>query len=106
MSVLKSVRSRTLLSALSVLVVVAGMLFGANAASADSVQVQSYQRASQTQEKLSFVQACCGMAPGMNKRKQNDMRFVCLVCYIEKEIIPCIILIGQHKMFWSLGLTS
>jgi len=31
------------------LMLVAGMLFGANAASADSVQVQSYQRASQTE---------------------------------------------------------
>ena len=31
------------------LILVAGMLFGANVASADSVQVQSYQRASQTE---------------------------------------------------------
>ena len=49
MSVLKSVRSRTFLSALSVLVVIAGTLFGANVASADSIQVQGYQRASQTE---------------------------------------------------------
>jgi hypothetical protein len=49
MSVLKSVRSTTFLAALSVLVVVAGTLFGANIASADSIQVQGYQRASQTE---------------------------------------------------------
>jgi len=49
MSVLKSASTRTFLAALSVLVVVAGMLFGAIVASADQVQVQSYQRASQTE---------------------------------------------------------
>ena len=49
MSVLKSVRSTTFLASLSVLVVVAGTLFGANIASADSIQVQGYQRASQTE---------------------------------------------------------
>ncbi len=52
MSVRKSVvtpaRSRIFLAIGSSLVMVAGMLFGANAAAADSVQVQSYQRASQT----------------------------------------------------------
>ena len=45
----KPVRSKTFLATLSVLVVVAGMLFGANVASADSVQYQSYQRASQSE---------------------------------------------------------
>ncbi len=49
MSVVKPVRSKTFLATLSVLVVVAGMLFGANVASADSVQYQSYQRASQSE---------------------------------------------------------
>ena len=49
MSVVKPVRSKTFFAILSVLVVVAGMLFGANVASADSVQYQSYQRASQTE---------------------------------------------------------
>ncbi len=49
MSVLKSVCSKTFLSALSVLLVIAGTLFGANVASADSIQVQGYQRASQTE---------------------------------------------------------
>jgi hypothetical protein len=53
MSVLKSVvmsgHSKTFLAAVSVLVVVAGTLFGANVASADSIQVQGYQRASQTE---------------------------------------------------------
>jgi len=52
MSVRKSVKtpvhSRFFLVMSSVLVMVAGMLFGANIAAADSVQVQSYQRASQT----------------------------------------------------------
>ena len=47
--VVKPVRSKTFLATLSVLVVVAGMLFGANVASADSVQYQSYQRASQSE---------------------------------------------------------
>ena len=49
MSVVKPVRSKRFLATLSVLVVVAGMLVGANVASADSVQYQSYQRASQTE---------------------------------------------------------
>ena len=56
MPVVKPVRSKTLLATLSVLVVVAGMLFGANVASADSVQYQSYQRASQTE--------ACAAQPG------------------------------------------
>ena len=49
MPVVKPVRSKRFLATLSVLVVVAGMLVGANVASADSVQYQSYQRASQTE---------------------------------------------------------
>ena len=49
MSFLKSVRPRTFLATLSVLVVISGMLFGANVASADSIQVQGYQRASQSE---------------------------------------------------------
>ena len=49
MSVVKPVRSKRFLATLSVLVVVAGMLFGANVASADSVQYQSYGRVSQTE---------------------------------------------------------
>ncbi len=48
MSVVTPVRSRFFLAIGSSLVMVAGMLFGANVAAADSVQVQSYQRASQT----------------------------------------------------------
>lgn len=48
MTVVAPVRSRFFLSIGSSLVMVAGMLFGATAAAADSVQVQSYQRASQT----------------------------------------------------------
>ena len=52
MSVLKSIaspaRSRIFLAMMSALLMVAGMLFGANVAAADSVQVQSFQRASQT----------------------------------------------------------
>lgn len=48
-SVMKPFRAKTFLASLSVLVVIAGTLFGANIASADSVQVQSYQRASQTE---------------------------------------------------------
>jgi Protein of unknown function (DUF1566) len=48
-SVVKPVRARTFLATLSALVVLAGMLFGANVASADSVWYQSYQRASQTE---------------------------------------------------------
>jgi len=47
--VLKSVRTSTFLAALSALVVIAGTLFGANIASADSIQVQGYQRASQSE---------------------------------------------------------
>ena len=49
MSVVRPVRSKRFLATLSVLIVVAGMLFGANVASADSVQYRSYQRASQTE---------------------------------------------------------
>jgi hypothetical protein len=48
-SVVKPVRARTFLATLSALVVVAGMLFGANVASADSVQYQSYERPNQTE---------------------------------------------------------
>ena len=49
MSVMTPVHSRFFLAIGSSFVMVAGMLFGANiAAAADSVQVQSYQRASQT----------------------------------------------------------
>ena len=48
-SVVKPVRARTFLATLSALVVVAGMLFGARVAVADSVWYQSYQRASQTE---------------------------------------------------------
>jgi hypothetical protein len=48
-SLLNSVRLKSSLAALSALVVVAGTLFGANVASADSIQVQGYQRASQTE---------------------------------------------------------
>ena len=49
MSVVKPVRSKTFLATLSVLVVVAGMLFGARVAVADSVWYQSYGRVSQTE---------------------------------------------------------
>ena len=49
MPVVKPVRSKTLLATLSVLVVVAGMLLGAQVAVADSVQYQSYGRVSQTE---------------------------------------------------------
>ncbi len=49
MSVVKPVRSKRFLATLSVLVVVAGMLFGARVAVADSVWYQSYGRASQTE---------------------------------------------------------
>ncbi len=49
MSVVKPVRARKFLATLSALVVVAGMLFGANVASADSVQYQSYGRVSQSE---------------------------------------------------------
>ena len=49
MSVLKLFRARTFLATLSVLVVLAGVLFGARVAVADSVWFQSYQRASQTE---------------------------------------------------------
>lgn len=48
-SVVKPVRARTFLATLSVLVVVAGMLFGARVAVADSVWYQSYQRVSQSE---------------------------------------------------------
>ena len=48
-SVVKPVRSKRFLATLSVLVVVAGMLFGARVASADSVWYQSYGRVSQTE---------------------------------------------------------
>jgi hypothetical protein len=46
MTVLKSVRSRKFLAALSALAAVAAMLFGANVASGDEVWYQSYQRGS------------------------------------------------------------
>jgi len=46
MAVLKSVRSRKFLAALSALAAVAAMLFGANVASGDEVWYQSYQRGS------------------------------------------------------------
>ena len=49
MSVVKPVRSKRFLATLSVLVVVAGMLFGARVAVADSVWYQSYGRVSQTE---------------------------------------------------------
>jgi len=48
-SVVKPVRARTFLATLSALVVVAGMLFGANVAFADSVWYQSYGRVSQSE---------------------------------------------------------
>jgi hypothetical protein len=48
-SVIKSVRTRPFFAMSSALVMVAGMLFGANIANADSVWVQSYQRSSQTE---------------------------------------------------------
>ena len=50
MSVVTSVRFKTVFAVVSVLVVIFGTLFGANVASADSVQVQSYERASQATE--------------------------------------------------------
>ena len=49
MSVVTPVRSRFFLAMSSALVMVAGMLFGANIATADSVWVQSYERTSQTE---------------------------------------------------------
>ena len=52
----KSARSRPFLALSSALVMVAGMLFGANIASADSVWVQSHERTSQTQ--------ACAAQPG------------------------------------------
>ena len=55
-SVMKPVRSRPFLAMSSALVMVAGMLFGANIATADSVWVQSYERTSQTQ--------ACAAQPG------------------------------------------
>ncbi len=45
---MKSVHIRAMLASFTGLLLVAGCLVGANAASADSVQVQSYQRASQS----------------------------------------------------------
>ena len=48
-SVMKSVRTRPFFALSSALVMVAGMLFGANIATADSVWVQSYERTSQTE---------------------------------------------------------
>jgi len=48
-AVVKPVRARTFLATASALVVVAGMLFGARVAVADSVWYQSYGRASQTE---------------------------------------------------------
>jgi len=48
-SVVKPVRARAFLATASALVVVAGMLFGARVAVADSVQYQSYGRVSQTE---------------------------------------------------------
>ena len=54
--VVSPVRSRPFFAMSSALVMVAGMLFGANIANADSVWVQSYERTSQTQ-------ACVGQ-PG------------------------------------------
>ena len=50
MSVLKSVRSRKFLAALSALAAVAATLLGANVASGDEVWNQSYQRGSQSEE--------------------------------------------------------
>jgi hypothetical protein len=55
-SVVKSVRSRKFLAALSVLVSVASMLMGARIASADEVWVQSYERTSASE--------VCGAQPG------------------------------------------
>jgi len=49
MTVLKSVRSRKFLAALSALAAVAAMLLGANVASGDEVWYQSYQRGSATE---------------------------------------------------------
>ena len=45
---MSTVRSKGLIAALTGLFLVAGFLAGANAAAADSIQVQSYQRASQS----------------------------------------------------------
>jgi hypothetical protein len=50
MLVLKSVRSRKFLAAMSALAAVAAMLLGANVASGDEVWHQSYQRVSQSEE--------------------------------------------------------
>lgn len=55
-SVVASVRPRSFLAMSSALVMIAGMLFGANIATADSVWVQSYERTSQTQ--------ACAAQPG------------------------------------------
>jgi hypothetical protein len=56
MSVLQSVRSRMLVATLSAALVAAGSLAAAKVASADSIQVQSYQRASQSE--------ACAAQPG------------------------------------------
>ena len=50
MTVVKSVRSRKFLAALSALAAVAATLLGANVASGDEVWYQSYQRVSQSEE--------------------------------------------------------
>jgi hypothetical protein len=55
-TVVKSFRPKTFLVMVSALTMVAGMLFGANIATADSVWVQSYERTSQTQ--------ACAAQPG------------------------------------------
>ena len=49
-SVPRAVRSKSLFAALSVLLMIAATLFGANVASGDEVWNQSYQRASQSEE--------------------------------------------------------
>ena len=49
-SVPRAVRSKSLFAALSVLLMIAATLFGANVASGDEVWYQSYQRASQSEE--------------------------------------------------------
>jgi hypothetical protein len=62
-SVVQSVRAKTFLSALSVLTVIGATFLGANVASADSIQVQSYQRASQTE--------ACAARPGETPWQAN-----------------------------------
>ena len=49
-SVPRAVRSKSLFAALSVLLMIAATLFGANVASGDEVWHQSYQRGSQSEE--------------------------------------------------------